>query len=533
MRRVHKAAFVVVGLIMLALLLGRRAAERPRAVAYAAGEAVTTEAFKRAYASYLLASGVPDELRLRHAFLEDMIGARLMIREAYAEGIAQTPAYAARQAVVARKLLIEAYVQQTVLDTVTASEAEVREAFARSQTQVTARHLYARTRKRADALRARLQDGETFKSLAQEVFTDSLLRSSGGLLPPFTFDEMDVAFEDAAFTLPLGTVSEPVKTAQGYSILRVESRFTKPIITEQEFLAKRPRFEMYVLGKKHTQAKSALVEQIAAENRVSLLEPGAEVLLGQISGTRIAESGDPTFLSMPLLKYAAVQWTVEDFRDRARYASDRQRAAVRTREDLRAFAQGLVVNEQMALRAAQLGLGDTKDYASSLAHAMDAFVLEQARAAVDVAAAVHEDSMRAYYDRAAPGEFMHAAAVALAVRTFDTEAAARAHLHVEAFANAGKDFYTRRELGPWGDAAFSAKEGAILGPYKRAEGFLVLQVGKQRAVVPKSYEESRDEIRAMLHSQAVRRARRVAYADLKRRHKITVDIAQLSELSLQ
>ena len=224
-------------------------AEGGNILAEAAGETITEEAFRQEYRQYLLTSGVPDRPALRLAFLSDMIGARLQITEAVQEGIRRTSGYQDRQEVVARKLLVDAFVQRTVLDTLRVAETNVREMFVRAQSEVTARHLIARTKAEADTLRARLGRGETFKFLAQEVFKDSVLKANGGLLPAFTFDEMDAAFEDAAFSLPLGMVSDPdemdaafedaafslplgmvsdpVRTAQGFSIIRVEDRFTK------------------------------------------------------------------------------------------------------------------------------------------------------------------------------------------------------------------------------------------------------------------------------------------------------------------
>ena len=69
------------------------------------------------------------------------------------------------------------------------------------------------TRAQTDSLH-RLLEGESFQALAGEVFNDPELQASGGLLPPFTFDEMDPDFEDAAFTLLIGEISEPVRTPQ-------------------------------------------------------------------------------------------------------------------------------------------------------------------------------------------------------------------------------------------------------------------------------------------------------------------------------
>ena len=503
-------------------------------LAKAGGEEVRAEDFRREYIEYLLATGLQDAPQHRMAMLQDMIGARLLIKEAKVDGIESTEAYQDRRALVARKLQIDAYIQQALLDTLRVTESEVREAFVRSQTQVWARHLYARTREEADALRARLRRGESFDALALEVFQDTLLRNSGGRLPPFTFDEMDVAFEDAAFTLPIGEDSEPVQTAQGYSILRVEDRFTKPLITEQEFIEKRPQFETYVGRRKAEAARRDHVQQIASANTVALLDPGAERLLDQITGRSIELGGTAEALqdSDPLLRYGDTEWSVGDFRERARIASARQRGQVTSRGSLEAFAQGLVVNDRLAARAAALGLADSVPVQEALARAMDEYILEQAGAALDATVTVPEDSVRAYYASAPPTEFLLPEAVEVAVQTYGLATEALSQANTAAFVNSRFDYYTRRELGVWGDTVFAAVQGAILGPVESEGAWAVIAVGQRREARSQTFDESREQIHAMLRTQAIHQNRRSAYEDLATEYQIRIDEDRLMRLPL-
>src|SRR5690606_39944691 len=74
---------------------------------------------------------------------------------------------------------------------------------------------------------------------------------------------MDPDFEDAAFGLAVGAVSRPVRTAQGYSIIQVTDRFTKPILTETEFAERKERLRNLVLQKKRAQARSHFIRSTA------------------------------------------------------------------------------------------------------------------------------------------------------------------------------------------------------------------------------------------------------------------------------
>ncbi|TNE71539.1 hypothetical protein EP331_09215 [bacterium] len=137
--------------------------------------------------------------------------------------------------IIERQYLLDLYQKEVVENSVAISEKELRQLFVYANTRVKASHLFAPTLTEALQLKVRLQNGESFENLAKEVFKTSYLATSGGDVGEFGFDEMDIAFELAAFNAKVDSVVGPVKTAQGYSLIKVTSKFTKPLITENEF----------------------------------------------------------------------------------------------------------------------------------------------------------------------------------------------------------------------------------------------------------------------------------------------------------
>lgn len=77
---------------------------------------------------------------------------------------------------------------------------------------------------RAEELFNRLQAGEDFAELAQELSEDSGSKDEGGDLGWFGRGRMQPEFEAVAFSLPLEGVSEPFTTTFGYHILQVLER---------------------------------------------------------------------------------------------------------------------------------------------------------------------------------------------------------------------------------------------------------------------------------------------------------------------
>jgi hypothetical protein len=73
----------------------------------------------------------------------------------------------------------------------------------------------------AQELRNRILNGEDFATLAMAYSDDTTNASSGGDLGWFGRGRMAAPFEEAAFSLPLNQVSEPIKTEFGYHLIEV------------------------------------------------------------------------------------------------------------------------------------------------------------------------------------------------------------------------------------------------------------------------------------------------------------------------
>jgi peptidyl-prolyl cis-trans isomerase C len=102
--------------------------------------------------------------------------------------------------------------------------------------QVKARHILIRVDKsaseedkkkakeKAEALLKRIKNGEDFEKLASEFSEDPGSNKKGGDLGYFSRGRMIKSFEDVAFSLKPGEVSDVVETSFGYHIIKVEDR---------------------------------------------------------------------------------------------------------------------------------------------------------------------------------------------------------------------------------------------------------------------------------------------------------------------
>ena len=90
--------------------------------------------------------------------------------------------------------------------------------------QVVASHILLEDEETAKEVLAKVKAGEDFAELAKEYSTDTATKEDGGDLGYISRNEMDEAFEEAAFALEKGAVSEIIETDDGYHIIKVTNK---------------------------------------------------------------------------------------------------------------------------------------------------------------------------------------------------------------------------------------------------------------------------------------------------------------------
>lgn len=90
--------------------------------------------------------------------------------------------------------------------------------------QIKVSHILVDSEETAQEITTLLAEGRNFADLAEEYSTDTGSKNQGGNLGMVTRGEMVEEFEQAAFAMQPGQISDPVKSEYGYHIIKVEEK---------------------------------------------------------------------------------------------------------------------------------------------------------------------------------------------------------------------------------------------------------------------------------------------------------------------
>ncbi len=122
----------------------------------------------------------------------------------------------------------------------------------------------AAARKKLEELRQRLLKGEDFVTLARE-FSEGPSSVKGGDLGYFGRAQMVKPFEDAAFALDIGELSDVVETRFGYHLIKVMEKKPETVVAYVDI---KERLQQYLKDEKVQQEITVYIEELKTKGKV-------------------------------------------------------------------------------------------------------------------------------------------------------------------------------------------------------------------------------------------------------------------------
>lgn len=179
---------------------------------------------------------------------------------------------------IKESVIIEEFLEKILGERAAVSEEDIQKEYNGDKT-ASVRHILMLTQGKSDAEKAviyqkmeailqRARSGEDFAKLAQNYSEDPGSKDRGGLYENFNRRDMVEPFAEAAFSVPVGEISDIVETNYGYHIIKVEERRkeTRPIeevrsqIEKQLSQEKRREVYFQFLDELHQKAQFQLSE---------------------------------------------------------------------------------------------------------------------------------------------------------------------------------------------------------------------------------------------------------------------------------
>lgn len=206
----------------------------------------------------------------KEQFLDELIKRELLYQEAERLGLGKDKEFLEKVEEFKRMTLLSTLLKKEVEDKAVVSDAEIKEYYDKNPQefktdQVRASHILVEKEDEAKGIIERLKKGEDFSKLAESLSKDPGSASKGGDLGFFGRGRMIPEFEEVAFSLKPGEISQPLKTRFGYHIIKVTERKEGSLLPLENV---KDKINGKLVSEKQRRLFESLIEKLTKEAKI-------------------------------------------------------------------------------------------------------------------------------------------------------------------------------------------------------------------------------------------------------------------------
>ncbi|MFQ5840726.1 MAG: peptidylprolyl isomerase, partial [Candidatus Methylomirabilales bacterium] len=206
-------------------------------------------------------------------FLQAIVREEVLYQQAVREGLDRDTRVLARLHAVKRNIVIQALVSRKIIEPTQVTAEEVKAYYDGHLTDfssetVTASHILVDTEAEAHAILKELQAGTPFEDLAKAKSLDRKSAVQGGKLGRLARGQTVPEFEQVAFALKIGQLSQPVKSNYGFHIIKVSDHQ----VTRQAFDEVKTQIENQLLRERRQSAFTQYMDALEKAGSIEVFE---------------------------------------------------------------------------------------------------------------------------------------------------------------------------------------------------------------------------------------------------------------------
>ena len=309
-------------------------------------EVIHLSSFKKQYKEYMDNNYQSDNLLTRYSFLNKLVDEKLILKYARENNLGNDPSYTENVKSIYDQMLLNYYFDKKINKNFQITDSDTRKLFIWQSQRAHICHLFSRSEKQIWSIHEKLtNDNSSWSSLAQECFKDSILQLNGGDIGWQAYDDLDPVFAFYAFSLIPGEISDPVRTSDGYSIIKLVEVTNNNLLTENDYQQKRESLSKAI---KSFQQKQRLLEFTDSTSKsLDIVFNESMVLKLHQSIRSLPYHEIEDLYQEPLVSFMEQEWDVSKSLQKMSSLSKRQLSKIITPIDLKQSIIGLITREKL------------------------------------------------------------------------------------------------------------------------------------------------------------------------------------------